>query len=116
MSRSRESCGIATDPGGSLSSTTPRRDGTRPRERPDHLRQALGLGPDVPVVLYHGAFSADRGLVPLAEAMLAPGLERAHLAYVGFGVMTGALVALSREPRFSGRIHVLPAVPDGGPP
>ena len=81
-----------------------------PTQRPDHLRQALGLGPDVPVVLYHGAFSADRGLVPLAEAMLAPGLERAHLAYVGFGVMTGELVALSREPRFSGRIHVLPAV------
>jgi len=81
-----------------------------PAERPDHLRQALGLGPDVPVVLYHGGFSPDRGLVPLAEAMLAPGLERAHLAYVGFGGMTDELVALSAEPRFGGRIHVLPAV------
>lgn len=81
-----------------------------PAERPERLQQALGLGPDVPVVLYHGAFSADRGLVPLAEAMLEPGLERAHLAYVGFGVMTAELVALSRQPRYGGRIHVVPAV------
>jgi hypothetical protein len=32
--------------------------------------------------------------------MLAPGLERAHLAYVGFGAMTDELGALSAEPRF----------------
>lgn len=82
-----------------------------PAERPGHLRQALGLGPDVPIALYHGAFSPDRGLVPLAEAMLVPGLERAHLAYLGFGAMTDELVALSRELRFGGRIHVLPGVP-----
>jgi glycosyltransferase involved in cell wall biosynthesis len=81
-----------------------------PAVRPDHIRQALGLERDVRIVLYHGSFSADRGLAPLAEAMLVPGLEHAHLAYVGFGPMTDELVALSREPRFGGRIHVLPAV------
>jgi glycosyltransferase involved in cell wall biosynthesis len=81
-----------------------------PADRPDYLRQALGLGPDVPVALYHGGLAPDRGLVQLAEAMLVPGLERAHLAYVGFGVLTDELVALSREPRYGGRIHVLPAV------
>jgi glycosyltransferase involved in cell wall biosynthesis len=81
-----------------------------PADRPERLRQALGLGPDVPVALYHGSLAPDRGLVPLAEAMLAPGLERAHLAYVGSGVLTDELVAISREPRYGGRIHVLHAV------
>ena len=81
-----------------------------PAKRPDHLLRALQLEQDVPIVLYHGGFSPDRGLLPLAEAMLAPGLEHAHLAYVGFGTMTGDLVDLSREPRFGGRVHVLPAV------
>jgi glycosyltransferase involved in cell wall biosynthesis len=87
-----------------------------PAERPERLRQALGLGLDVPVALYHGGLAPDRGLVPLAEAMLVPGLERAHLAYVGFGVLTDELVALSREPRYGGRIHVLPAVSQEGLP
>ncbi len=82
-----------------------------PVDRPDRLRRAAGIPADSPVVLYHGGFSADRGLVPLADAMLAPGLERAHLVYLGFGGMTDQLKALAAEPRFGGRIHVVAAAP-----
>lgn len=82
-----------------------------PGRWPERLGQALGLDPSVPIVLYHGGFARDRGLLHLANAMLAPGLERVHLAYLGFGVYTDELVALSRMPQYGGRIHVLPAVP-----
>lgn len=73
-------------------------------ERPDYLHRALSIAPEVPVVLYHGDFSPGRGPVQLAEAMLTPGLERAHLASVGFEELADELAALSREPRFGGRI------------
>ena len=82
-----------------------------PKEKPDLLRVALGLQADVPIVLYHGLFSADRGLVQLTESMLTPGLDRAHLVFLGFGPMTDELAAISREPRFACRMHVLPGVP-----
>ncbi|HEY6057479.1 MAG TPA: glycosyltransferase [Candidatus Limnocylindrales bacterium] len=82
-----------------------------PTERPDLLRLAAGIPSDAPIVLYHGGFSADRGLLPLAEAMLSPGLERAHVVYLGFGDLWNRLVELAAEPRFDGRIHVVPAVP-----
>ncbi len=81
-----------------------------PAERPQQLRNALGLTASVPIVLYHGSLSSSRGLRELAEAMLTGGLEAVHLAYLGFGGMTQELIRLSGEPRFGGRIHVLPAV------
>jgi glycosyltransferase involved in cell wall biosynthesis len=77
----------------------------------DRLRAAAGIEPGTPLALYHGGFGADRGLVPLAEAMLAPGLEGCHLVYLGFGELKERLVELAAEPRFGGRIHVLDAVP-----
>lgn len=84
---------------------------TPPAERPDLLRAAASIPSEAPIVLYHGGFSADRGLVPLAEAMLSPGLERAHLVYLGFGDMREQLQALAAEPRFGGRLHVVAAAP-----
>jgi glycosyltransferase involved in cell wall biosynthesis len=82
-----------------------------PDPRPDHLRRAAGIPPGAPIVLYHGGFQRDRGLEVLAEAMLDPRLATAHLFYLGFGGLTGSLEALAVEPRFGGRLHVLPGVP-----
>ena len=80
------------------------------RDRPDHLRQAAGIPADARIVLYHGGFQRDRGLEVLAEAMLEPEVAQAHLVYMGFGALQETLDALAREPRFGGRLHVLPAV------
>ena len=77
----------------------------------DRLRAAAGIEPGTPVALYHGGFSGDRGLVPLAEAMLSAGLEGSHLVYLGMGDLRDRLVELAAETRFGGRIHVLDAVP-----
>jgi glycosyltransferase involved in cell wall biosynthesis len=77
----------------------------------DPLRPAAGLAPGTPVVLYHGGFTRDRGLLELADAMLEPGLERTHLILLGFGPLEETLKERARETRAGGRIHVLPAVP-----
>jgi glycosyltransferase involved in cell wall biosynthesis len=79
--------------------------------RPDLLRPAAGIPPGAPVVLYHGGFQRDRGLELLAEAMTDARLEGAHLVLLGFGPLEASLQSLAAEPRFGGRIHLLPAVP-----
>jgi glycosyltransferase involved in cell wall biosynthesis len=91
----------------------PRRDGaadgaTAPNDR---IRAATGIPAHAPVALYHGAFAHHRGIEPAAMAMLEPGMEGHHLAILGFGSIQGELEALAAEPRFGGRVHVLPAVP-----
>jgi glycosyltransferase involved in cell wall biosynthesis len=87
----------------------PRTTGAVGTGRP--LRSAIGVTQDQPIVLYHGGFQRDRGLDRLAEAILTPGLETATLVYLGFGPERESLELLAAEPRFGGRIHVLPAVP-----
>ena len=82
-----------------------------PEPGPDRLRAAAGIGPSERVVLYHGLFGRDRGIEQLAEAMLQPGLEAAHLVLLGYGPLEPALQALSGEPRFGGRVHIVAAVP-----
>ena len=81
-----------------------------PEPRPSLIRDALRIGPAEPVVLYHGALTADRGLDTLIEAILEPGLEHAHLVLLGFGPDRERLRALAGEPRFEGRVHLLDAV------
>ena len=83
---------------------------TPPDPRPDLIRQAAGIPGDAPVVLYHGLLSRSRGIDHLMEAMLEPGLETIHVALMGYGELTAALVGQSGDPRFGGRLHVLPAV------
>jgi glycosyltransferase involved in cell wall biosynthesis len=75
------------------------------------IRRALGLGPAVPIALYHGGFSAHRGLEELAEAILEPGLERVHAVFMGYGGKRDWLLEQAQDPRYRGRLHVLPAVP-----
>jgi glycosyltransferase involved in cell wall biosynthesis len=82
-----------------------------PEPGPTLIRDALGIAPEVPVILYHGLLASDRGLDTLYEAMLGPGLDRARLVLLGFGQDRGRLLDLAREPRFGGRIHILDAVP-----
>ncbi len=86
----------------------PRRDAATADDR---IRVAAGIPPDAPVALYHGAFARHRGIEPSAMAMLEPGMERHHLAILGFGSIQAELEALAAEPRFGGRVHVISAVP-----
>ena len=78
---------------------------------PAGLRAAAGVAPSRPLILYHGAFALHRGIEELAEAMLRPGLEDAHLALLGLGDLRPVLEAFAVDPRFGGRVHVLDAVP-----
>jgi glycosyltransferase involved in cell wall biosynthesis len=77
------------------------------------LREVTGVPESVPLVLYHGGFTRHRGIEQLADAMLQPGLESAHLALLGFGGIRDELADLVAEPRFGGRLHLLDAVPPG---
>jgi glycogen(starch) synthase len=84
---------------------------TPPDPAPDLLRERLGLPPDALIALYHGGFSAYRGLEELAEAILEPGLEAVHAVFLGYGKQRAMLDLMAADPRFGGRLHVLDAVP-----
>ncbi len=80
------------------------------RREASRLHNAVGLHPSNRVVLYHGAFGPGRGISQVAEAMLEPGLRETHLVFVGFGPYMAQVADLVRDPRFGGRVHVLPSV------
>jgi glycosyltransferase involved in cell wall biosynthesis len=75
------------------------------------LRKAAGVPESAPLVLYHGGFSANRGLGQLIHAIELPALERAHLVLLGYGPMEAELRSLAESPSVNGRIHVLEPVP-----
>jgi glycosyltransferase involved in cell wall biosynthesis len=77
------------------------------------LREASDVPASAPLILYHGSFTHHRGIEQLAEAMLQPGLESAHLVLLGFGGIRNELEGLVMEPRFEGRLHLVDAVPPG---
>ncbi|HTC86437.1 MAG TPA: glycosyltransferase, partial [Candidatus Acidoferrum sp.] len=83
---------------------------TRPEPPPDLIRAATGIPADAPIALYHGGFSAHRGLEQLGEAILRPGLERVHAVFLGYGAQRPLVEAMATDPRFGGRAHVLDAV------
>jgi len=84
---------------------------TMPATPPRLLRDAAGIGPNVPIALYHGGFSLHRGLEELAAAILEPGLERVHAVFLGYGGQKDWLVAEAADQRYGGRLRVLAAVP-----
>jgi glycogen synthase len=84
---------------------------TPPDPAPDLLRERLGLPPEARIVLYHGGFSAHRGLEQLADAILEPGLEAVHVVFLGFGPLRALLEQYAADPRFAGRVHIVDAVP-----
>jgi glycosyltransferase involved in cell wall biosynthesis len=82
-----------------------------PADAVDRLRAAAGIAAGTPVALYHGGFSAHRGLEQLADAIRQPGLEAVHAVYLGYGSQRAMLDRLAADPRSGGRVHVLTAVP-----
>jgi glycosyltransferase involved in cell wall biosynthesis len=74
----------------------------------DRIRRALALPAETPVVLCHGGFMANRGLEETAAAIRQPGLEAAHLVFLGYrAAFIGPILA---DPRLAGRVHHLAAV------
>ena len=73
-------------------------------------RHAAGIPSDSPIVMYHGGLAAGRGIEPLLEALLRPGLEDIHLVLMGYGEMRDALQGMSRTEPWRGRVHVLDPV------
>lgn len=85
----------------------PRRD---PQEVPPRrFHEALGLAPSTRVVLYHGGFTAERGIEELIAAI--PAVPDAVLVLLGFGPLAGRYEAIAAAPATAGRVRVLPAVP-----
>ena len=82
-----------------------------PEPRGTELRAAIGVGADAQVILYHGGFSAHRGLEELLVAIRDPRLAAAHLVFLGYGPLEATLRAAAAEPALAGRVHVLKAVP-----
>jgi glycosyltransferase involved in cell wall biosynthesis len=75
------------------------------------LRRALGIGPDVPLVLHQGAPAPDRGCETLVEAVAR--LDGVHLAFLGdpepgFG---DRLAELAETLDVARRVAMLPSVP-----
>ena len=73
------------------------------------FHERLGLGSDVPVVLYHGGLFPHRGIEELIEAI--DEIPTAHLVLMGYGVLADTLPAIVEASRSGDRIHLLPAVP-----
>jgi glycosyltransferase involved in cell wall biosynthesis len=80
-------------------------------ERPNLVRESLGLADGTRVVLYTGGLRAGRGVAELARAMLEPGLDSVHLGFLGFGPLAKDVEAIAADPRYGGRVHLLPTVP-----
>ncbi len=77
---------------------------------PGPLRDALGVGADAPVALYHGGFSKHRGLEELVAAAALPALDGVHVVLLGYGSLAADLRALAAASPVADRVHVLPAV------
>jgi glycosyltransferase involved in cell wall biosynthesis len=76
-------------------------------------RQAEGIPASAPIVMYHGGLAAGRGIEPLMEALLRPGLEDVHLVLMGYGEKRDALRAMTESEPWRERLHVLDAVAPG---
>jgi glycosyltransferase involved in cell wall biosynthesis len=85
---------------------SPRTDPRRPRPRRFHA--ALDLEPGSPVVLYQGGFSPHRGIEQLIDAI--EQVPLASLVLLGYGPLAERITKRGAEPRFGGRVHVMPAV------
>jgi glycosyltransferase involved in cell wall biosynthesis len=81
--------------------------------RPTLIRDAAAIPQSCPVILYHGALSAHRGIEQLMDALTRPGLDNAHLVLLGFGEKRLDFVRDASDERRGGRVHVLdPVAPD----
>lgn len=81
-----------------------------PEPRGTELRASIGVDAAAQVILYHGGFSAHRGLEELLEAKRDPRLTNAHLVFLGYGPLEATLREAATDPAYGGRVHVLKAV------
>ncbi len=77
--------------------------------RPDRIRELLGLLATTRVVLYQGLFVVDRGIEQAMDAILE--VPDAALVLMGFGNLEAHYRELAATPRYTGRVHVIDAVP-----
>lgn len=75
---------------------------------PNLIREALGLATSERIVLYQGQLISDRGIEQAMEAILE--VPTAVLALLGYGDMTEQFRARAAEPRYAGRVQLLPPV------
>ena len=76
----------------------------------DKIREATGIEPERPIVLYQGGFSVDRGVEELVAAATEPRLMElgAAVVFMGYGRLETFIAdAVAKNP---GRIYLLPAV------
>jgi glycosyltransferase involved in cell wall biosynthesis len=80
-----------------------------PARKKGRLRDHLNLGKR-PIVLFHGALSAGRGVKQLVDSL--PFLPReAAVVLLGYGDLTAPYSVLAAQESHRGRLFVLPAVP-----
>jgi glycosyltransferase involved in cell wall biosynthesis len=82
-----------------------------PEGMPLLIRDAANIPQQLPIVLYHGGLTTDRGIETLMDAMLDPSLADAHLVLMGYGSMRDELSQRSRSGPWGTRVHVLDPVP-----
>ncbi len=75
----------------------------------DRLREAVGIRPNLRVLLSQGGLQRGRGAILLVNAM--PALTDCHLVFLGEGDLRGDIEAAARFAGVSDRVTVLPAVP-----
>jgi len=83
-----------------------------PEARIDGLRSAVGVGPDVPLLVYSGVVTHARGVDTAVEAM--PALPGCHLAIVSTtfaAPISDELRRRAEELGVADRVHILPPVP-----
>jgi len=83
---------------------------TPPARRSSLIRDALGIPPNEPIVLYHGGLIGGRGVERLMEALQRDGLEDVHLVLMGYGDKRQEFVDIARSPSWRRRMHVLDPV------
>jgi glycosyltransferase involved in cell wall biosynthesis len=76
-----------------------------PEPRGTELRTAIGVDASAQIVLYHGGFSAHRGLEELLLAIRDSRLVATHLVFLGYGPLEGMLRAAAADPALAGRVH-----------
>ena len=74
------------------------------------LRAVAEVPAGAPLLLYHGGLAPGRGIETLAACLDEPGLERAHLVFMGSGPSSTQVAGLAAS---NERIHLLPPVAPG---
>lgn len=82
---------------------------TPPSPPPDLIRDALGLGRDIRIVLYQGGLFSERGIEQGMEAILQ--VEHTVFVMMGVGTVTPEITGLAMEERMRGRVFFLDPVP-----